>query len=205
MNRSEHKVSAFVHLVGAALALVGLPVLIVVAAMEGTARHVVAFTIFGSTLVLLFLFSSLYHAVKGPAKPVLKKIDCILIFWLIAGTYTPVCLIALGGTLGWTLVGINWGLAVVGTVNEAIAWKYHRAVSHALYLAMGWLALPAFAPVVKALGGMGFALILAGGFFYTGGLVFYAWKRLPHSHGIWHAFVLAGSICHFFSVLLFVR
>jgi hemolysin III len=205
MNRSEHKVSALVHLVGAALALGGLPVLVVVAALEGTARHVVTFTIFGSTLVFLYLCSALYHAVEGPAKPILKKMDCIAIFWLIAGTYTPICLVTLKGPLGWTLVGVNGGLAVAGTVNEALAWKYHRAVSHALYLAMGWLALPAVAPVVKGLGGMGFALIVAGGFFYTGGLVFYAWKRVPHSHGIWHAFVLAGSVCHFLSVILFVR
>lgn len=205
MNRSEHKVSALVHLIGAALALGGLPVLIVVAASQGTARHVVTFTIFGSTLVFLYLCSTLYHAVEGPAKPILKKMDCIAIFWLIAGTYTPVCLVTLKGPMGWTLVAINWGLAILGTVNESLAGKYHRAVSHALYLVMGWLALPAFAPVLRQLGKVGFGLILAGGVFYTGGLLFYAWKRVPHSHGIWHAFVLAGSVCHFLSVILFVR
>lgn len=205
MTDREHKVSAWVHLVGAALAIGGLPVLVAVAAREGSARHIVAFTIFGSTLVLLYLFSTLYHAIDGPAKPILKKFDCIAIFWLISGTYTPVCLVTLRGPLGWTLVGINWGLAVLGTINEATAWRYHRAVSHALYLGMGWLALPAFAPVIRGMGMVGFAFILAGGVFYTGGLAFYAWKRLPYSHGIWHACVVAGSACHFISVLLFVR
>lgn len=187
------------------MALGGLPVLIVVAASQGTARHVVAFTIFGATLAFLYLCSTLYHAVEGPAKPILMKIDCIAIFWLIAGTYTPFCLITLKGPLGWTLVGVNWSLALLGTINEAMAWKHHRAVSHALYLVMGWLALPVLAPIVSRLGWFGIGLVLAGGLFYTGGLVFYAWKRIPHSHGIWHAFVLAGSVCHFLSIILFVR
>lgn len=205
MNASEERVSAWIHLVGVILALVGLPLLVVVAVFAGTARHVVSFAIFGTTLLLLYLASTVYHSVSGPAKPVLKKLDCIAIFWLIAGTYTPVCLVTLNGALGWTLAGIVWGLAIVGTVNEALAWRWHRPVSHALYLTMGWLALPAFGPVVKNMGWTGFGLILAGGVLYTGGLVFYAWERLPHSHGIWHALVLAASACHFISVLLYVR
>lgn len=203
-DRGE-RLNVITHLLGTVLALAGLPLLIFTATLRGTARHVVSFAIFGTTLVLLYLFSTVYHSVRGPAKPVFKKLDCIAIFWLIAGTYTPIGLVTLEGTLGWVLVGTNWGLALAGTINEAIGWSRHRAVSHALYLLMGWLALPAFAPLVRSLGPVGFALIVVGGFFYTGGLIFYVRKQVPHSHGIWHAFVLAGSACHFISVLFFVR
>lgn len=197
--------NSITHLVGTALAIAGLPLLVVVAARTGEATPVVSFAIYGTTLVLTYLLSTLYHAVRGRAKKTLQKLDHIAIYFLIAGTYTPVALVTLGGGLGWTLFGINWGLAAVGVALEFIPWRRSRAVALALYPIMGWLALPALGPLVVALGPGGTSLALAGSLLYTGGLVAYASEKIPHHHGIWHLFVLGGSICHFLLVLLYVR
>jgi hemolysin III len=197
--------NSITHLVGTVLALIGLPFLVLAAARSGEAIPVVSVSIFGSTLVLLYLLSTLYHSVRGRAKDVFQKLDHLAIYFLIAGTYTPVALLALGGTSGWTIFGINWGLALVGVVVEFIPWKHSRVISHILYVLMGWLALVAIGSILRGAGALGGALILAGGIFYTAGIGFYAWKRIPHHHGIWHLFVLGGSICHYVAILMLVR
>ena len=196
--------NSITHLVGTVLALIGVPFLVIAAARSGETIPVVSASIFGSTLVLLYLLSTLYHSVRGRAKELFQKLDHLAIYLLIAGTYTPVALVALGGTAGWTIFGVNWGLALVGIVVEFIPWKHSRVISHILYVAMGWLALVALGSILRGTGVIGGTLILAGGILYTAGIGFYAWKRLPHHHGIWHLFVLGGSICHYVAILLLV-
>ena len=199
------RLNSITHLVGTVLALIGLPFLVIAAARSGEAIPVVSVSIFGTTLVLLYLLSTLYHSVKGPTKELFQKLDHLAIYLLIAGTYTPIALVALGGTAGWTIFGINWGLAIVGIVVEFIPWKHSRVISHILYVAMGWLAVFALGSIFDGTGALGGFLILAGGVFYTAGILFYAWKRIPHHHGIWHLFVLGGSICHYVAIMMLLR
>jgi hemolysin III len=147
----------------------------------------------------------LYHSVRGPAKNVLRKLDHCAIYLLIAGSYTPFTLVSLRGAWGWPLFGTVWALALFGILQEIWFAKGTRTVSLVIYVMMGWLALVAVAPLISALSWGGFALLAAGGLLYTIGIAFYALdERLPHGHGIWHLFVLAGSACHYFTVLFYV-
>ena len=193
------------HLVGAALALAGSVVLVVLAARLGDPWKIVGFSIYGVMLVTLYVFSALYHSVRGPAKDVLRKFDHCAIYLLIAGTYTPFALVSLRGSWGWWIFGVIWGLALLGIVQEV--WLAHgaRIWSLAIYVLMGWLALVAVVPLRQALTPAGFVWLAAGGAFYTLGIVFYVLDhRIRHGHGLWHLFVLGGSICHFFTILLYV-
>ena len=194
------------HLIGAALALAGSVVLIVLAARLGDPWKIVSFSIYGVMLVLLYVFSTLYHSVRGPAKSVLQKFDHCSIYLLIAGTYTPFALVSLrSGPWGWWLFGVIWGLALVGIVQEIWWAKGARILSLIIYVLMGWLAMAVVLPLWKALTPAGFAWLVAGGACYTLGIVFYVLDhRVRHGHGLWHLFVLGGSICHFFTVLLYV-
>ncbi len=193
------------HLVGASLALVGATWLVVQAALQGDPWRIVSFSIYGGALVLLYVFSTLYHSLRGRAKDVLRKFDHCSIYLLIAGSYTPFLLVSLRGAWGWSLFGVVWGLALVGIAQEVWLARGARITSLVIYLLMGWLALVAVSPLWQVLGPSGFAGLLAGGACYTGGVVFYVNdERWRHGHGIWHLFVLAGSICHFLTVLLFV-
>ncbi|MDB5928904.1 MAG: channel protein hemolysin family [Polaromonas sp.] len=193
------------HLVGAALALAGTAVLVVMAARLGDPWKIVSFSIYGAMLVLLYVFSTLYHSVRGPAKNVLQKFDHCAIYLLIAGTYTPFALVSLRGAWGWSLFGVIWGLALVGIVQEIWLARGARIVSLIIYILMGWLAMVAVLPLWRALTPAGFAWLAAGGACYTLGIVFYALDdKVRHGHGLWHLFVLAGSACHFFTVLLYV-
>ena len=193
------------HLIGAALALAGSVVLIVLAARLGDPWKIVSFSIYGVMLVLLYVFSTLYHSVRGPAKSVLQKFDHCSIYLLIAGTYTPFALVSLRGIWGWWLFGVIWGLALVGIVQEIWWAKGARILSLIIYVLMGWLAMAVVLPLWKALTPAGFAWLVAGGACYTLGIVFYVLDhRVRHGHGLWHLFVLGGSICHFFTVLLYV-
>ena len=193
------------HLIGAALALAGSVVLIVLAARLGDPWKIVSFSIYGVMLVLLYVFSTLYHSVRGPAKSVLQKFDHCSIYLLIAGTYTPFALVSLRGIWGWWLFGVIWGLALVGIVQEIWWAKGARILSLIIYVLMGWLAMAVVLPLWKALTPTGFAWLAAGGACYTLGIVFYVLDhRVRHGHGLWHLFVLGGSICHFFTVLLYV-
>ncbi len=193
------------HLVGAALALAGAVVLVVMAARLGDPWKIVSFSIYGAMLVALYVFSTLYHSVRGHAKNVLRKFDHCSIYLLIAGSYTPFALVSLRGNWGWTLLGIVWGLAALGIVQELWLAKGARVLSLVIYILMGWLALVAVLPLWQALTPAGFAWLAAGGVCYTAGIFFYAKDhKFRHGHGLWHLFVLAGSICHFVTVLLYV-
>ena len=193
------------HLVGAGLAVAGTAVLVVVAARLGDPWKIVSFSIYGAMLVALYVFSTLYHSVRGRAKNVLRKFDHCSIYLLIAGSYTPFALVSLRGAWGWSLLGAVWGLALLGIVQEIWLAKGARVLSLVIYLLMGWLALVAVAPLWQALTPAGFAWLVAGGALYTAGIVFYATDhKVRHGHGVWHLFVLGGSACHFFTVLLHV-
>ncbi|MEO7851906.1 MAG: hemolysin III family protein [Rubrivivax sp.] len=199
------KFNAITHLVAAALALPAAIVLIVLAAMSGDAWKVVSVSIYGLTLVLLYTFSTLYHSVRGRAKTVLRKLDHQSIYLLIAGSYTPFCLVTLRGAWGWSLFGVVWGLAVIGGLQELWPIGKERILSVVLYVVMGWVALIAVVPLLGVLGAAGFAWVATGGVLYTLGIVFYALdKRLPWAHGVWHLFVLAGSAAHYFAILHYV-
>jgi hemolysin III len=193
------------HLLGTVLAAGGAVVLIVLAARQGNPWKIVSFGIYGATLLLLYLFSTLYHSLHGKAKDVFRKLDHYAIYLLIAGTYTPFTLVTLHGAWGWSLFGAIWGLAVLGIVVDSLSWGKRRILPVMIYLAMGWLVLLALKPLLKALPPAGFTWLLAGGVFYTVGVVFFALdQRVRHGHGIWHLFVLAGSACHYFTILFYV-
>lgn len=193
------------HLAGTALAATGAVVLVVLAARLGDAWKIVAFSIYGAMLVLLYAASTAYHSARGRAKAVLQKLDHCSIYLLIAGSYTPFALVSLRGPWGWALLGTVWALALVGIVQELCWARGARVLSLVLYVAMGWLALVAVVPLWRALTPTGFTWLAAGGAVYTLGIVFYAAdQRIPHGHGVWHLFVLGGSACHFVTVLRFV-
>ena len=199
------KFNAITHLVGAILALVGSIVLIVLAAMHGDAWKVVSVSIYGVTLVLLYSFSALYHSLRGRAKIILRELDHHSIYLLIAGSYTPFCLVTLRGAWGWTLLGVVWGLALLGSLQELKFKSGARILSIVIYVVMGWVAVLALVQLRQALGPSGFAWLLAGGLFYTIGIVFYVLDtRLTHAHGIWHLFVIAGSASHYIAILFYV-
>ena len=193
------------HLVGAGLAVLGSVLLIVTAARLGDPWKIVSFSIYGAMLVALYVASTLYHSVRGRAKTILQKFDHCSIYLLIAGSYTPFALVSLRGPWGWSLLGAVWTLAVVGILQEIWFAKGARVLSLVIYLLMGWLALVAVLPLWEALTPSGFAWLVAGGLFYTVGIIFYvADQRIRHGHGVWHLFVLGGSSCHFFTVFFFV-
>ena len=197
--------NSITHVVGAALAAAGGVLLIVLAAQSGDPWKIVSFSIYAAMLLTLYVTSSLYHSVRGAAKNVLQKMDHCAIYLLIAGTYTPFTLVTLRGAWGWSLFGIVWGLAVIGIAQEIWYAKGARILSLVIYVLMGWLAVLGIVPLIAALGGTGFAWLAAGGLCYTGGIVFYALDRkIRHGHGIWHLFVLGGSICHYITVLAYV-
>ena len=197
--------NSITHLIGAALALAGGAVLVIFAAMERDARKIVSYSVYGLTLFLLYLASTLYHSLAGPAKAVFRMLDYQAIYLLIAGTYTPFTLIALQGPLGWWLFGTIWGLAVLGIVIDAFPSNGVRVLPIVIYLAMGWLCLFALDSLIAALPPEGFRWLLIGGIFYTSGIVFFILDhRYPWCHGVWHLFVLAGSVCHYVTILLFL-
>lgn len=199
------KFNAITHLVGAVLALAGTVVLIFLSTSDGDPWKVVSVSIYGTTLVLLYSFSTLYHSLRGRAKDILRAVDHQSIYLLIAGTYTPFCLVTLRGPWGWSLFGAVWGLAVLGGLQELLRNSRARILSLAIYVVMGWGALAAVVPLTDALGWTGFAWVAAGGLFYTLGIVFYLLDtRLTHAHGIWHLFVIAGSGTHYFAILHYV-
>lgn len=199
------KFNALTHLAAAALVLPGAIVLLVLSAMGGDPWKVVSVSIYGVTLVLLFTSSALYHSLRGRAKKVLRKLDHQSIYLLIAGSYTPFCLVTLRGPWGWSLLGVVWGLAALGSLQELWPRGEARILSVVIYVVMGWVVLVALVPLQHALGPVGFAWVAAGGAFYTVGIVFYALDaRLAHAHGVWHLFVVAGSGAHYVAILRYV-
>jgi hemolysin III len=197
--------SSVIHGVGIVLSIAGLATLVAFAALHGNALTVVACAVFGTSLVLLYTASTLYHSISvAAAKPALRALDHIAIYVLIAGTYTPFTLIVLPGAWGWSLFAAVWALALVGSVLELGVLKRYHKLAVLLYIGMGWIGLVAFGPLSKQLQVGGTALLLAGGVAYTLGVPFYLWRKLPYHHALWHVFVLAGSVLHFLAVLLYV-
>ncbi|MGB5835205.1 MAG: hemolysin III family protein [Thiohalocapsa sp.] len=202
MQRTE-RFNSISRLVGAALALAGGAVLVTLAAKTGDAQAIVSSSIYVFTLFLLFLTSTLYHSLNGRPKRVFRVLDHQAIYLLIAGTYTPCTLVGLKGTLGWVMFGAIWGLAIFGIVFDALPHRGPRVVPMLIYLLMGWLCVFALKPVLAALPPEVFRLLLVGGIFYTSGILFYALDRwYPACHGVWHLFVLAGSMSHYGAVVL---
>ena len=197
--------NSITHIVGAALALAGLVVLTVKAGLKGDMWRIASFSVYGVTLLLLYSFSALYHSLEGRAKRIFRVLDHQAIYLLIAGTYTPFMLVPLRGVWGWWMFGIIWGLAITGIVLESLPRKAPRALRVCIYLLMGWMIMTALGPLLRALPGRGFALLAAGGVFYTGGVYFYVKDdKFPYFHGIWHLCVLCGSLCHYFAVLFYI-
>ena len=202
LTLKEEIFNSITHGIGTILSIAALVTLVILAVMKGDAWHVVSFTIYGSTLILLYLSSTLYHSFTNEKiKNLFARFDHAAIFLLIAGTYTPFLLTVLRGTLGWTLFGIIWGVAIAGVVIRSIYLTRFRKLMVALYLAMGWMFVVAVGPMIKNLPLTSIIFLFLGGIFYSVGVVFYMWRNLKYGHGIWHLFVLAGSIMHFFAVV----
>jgi hemolysin III len=194
--------NAITHLIGFVLALIGTIVAVTLAAHSGGTMKIVAVSVYGGMLVVLYLSSTLYHSLRGKAKQVFHVFDHCSIYLLIAGTYTPFTLTVLRGPWGWWLFGIVWTLALLGVAKDVFFRGRYRAVSVVLYLLMGWMVVAAFEPLQSALPPSGLVLLATGGIIYTVGVVFFALsKRVVHMHGVWHLFVIAGSVCHYFAVV----
>ena len=197
--------NSITHLVGAALALAGAVILIVYASLKGDVWNIVSFSIYGPSLFLLYALSTIYHSLHGRWKVIFQKLDHISIYLLIAGTYTPMTLVALQGAWGWSLFGVVWGLAILGIVLDVLHKKGLRIFQMAIYFVMGWLIVIASYPLIESLPLGGLLWLLAGGLLYSGGIVFYAMdKKIRHGHGIWHLFVLAGSISHYIMIFVYI-
>ncbi|MDR0250373.1 MAG: hemolysin III family protein [Burkholderiales bacterium] len=197
--------NAISHCAGAVLALSGSTLLIVLASLYGTVWHIVSTSIYGASLTVLYTISTFYHSLRGRFKHVFQCLDHCAIYLLIAGTYTPFTLVTLHGAWGWTLFGINWGLAVFGIVQELWLGRRTRILSLPIYIVMGWLVVIAIKPLMAALPVAGLVWLAAGGLFYTFGTIFYILdEKIRHGHGIWHLFVLAGSVCQFVAILFYV-
>lgn len=191
--------------VGLCLSIAALAILVVFASLGGDAWRIVGVSIYGASLVLLFLFSTLYHSISSKkAKHFFEILDHCMIYVLIAGTYTPFALVTLRGPWGWSLFGTIWGLAILGILFKIFFISRFRALSAIVYLLMGWIVIIALDPLLKNLAPAGVLWLLAGGIIYSVGLIFYVWKKMIFSHTVWHLFVLMGCCCHFFSVLYYV-
>ncbi len=193
------------HGIGTGLSIAGLTLLVVLAALFGDVYHIVSFSVYGVTLVLLYLASTLYHSFQNPrVKRVFKVIDHASIFLLIAGTYTPFLIVGIRSTLGWTLLAIVWGLAVLGVSFKALFIHRFQKLSVLAYILMGWLSVVAFKEMLDNIPLGGLIWLGVGGVVYTLGVIFYALKKYRYTHAIWHIFVMGGSLCHYFAVLFYL-
>lgn len=201
----EELANSLTHGFGTVLGVAGLVVLVVLAALHGDAWRVVSFSIYGGTLISLYLVSTLYHGIQHPrVKSVLQIIDHATIYLLIAGTYTPFLLVNLRGAWGWTLLSIIWGLALLGMGFQSLFIRRQGKLSIMTYILMGWLCVIALREMLVSIHPGGLIWLAVGGVLYTMGVLFYVWHRLPYNHAIWHLFVLAGSTSHFFAILFYV-
>jgi hemolysin III len=204
-SKKEEIANAAIHGIGALLSVAALILLIIFSSLEGTALHVVSFIIYGVTMLLLYLSSTLVHSFpEGKTKDLFEIFDHSSIYLFIAGTYTPILFHVVQGTLGWVLFGIVWGMAAMGVVFKSFFSKKFLFTSTFLYILMGWLIVIAWKPLLMNLSSNGLLLLVIGGVLYTVGTVFYVWRSFPYHHAIWHLFVLAGSILHFFVILLYI-
>lgn len=199
------KFNAWTHLVGAILATIGAVWMLVVATMTEDIWKIISVAVYGVALVMLYSASTVYHSVRGRAKVIMQKVDHFSIYLLIAGSYTPFCLVTLHGTWGWTLFGIVWALAIIGILQEIKPRSEARVMSIVIYAVMGWIVLVAVKPLLAALGMAGFVWLALGGVFYTVGIIFFAFDtKVRHFHGVWHLFVIAGSLLHFVAISRYV-
>lgn len=201
-TKREEIANSITHGIGTALSIAALVLLIVFASIHGNAWHVVSFTLFGSTMLLLYLFSTLLHSFPpGKAKSVFEIFDHSAIYFFIAGTYTPFLFVAVNGALGWTLFGIVWGLAIFGTVFKVFFVDRFLTLSTILYVVIGWLIVFAWKPLMAAVPTSGLFFLVIGGIIYSVGAIFYVWRGFKYHHAVWHLFVIAGSVMHFFAVM----
>ncbi|MFD2045441.1 hemolysin III family protein [Ornithinibacillus salinisoli] len=204
-SKGEEIANAITHGIGAVLSLAGLVILIVFSSIHGTAWHVVSFTIFGSTMFILYMSSTLVHAMPpGKAKDLFEIFDHSSIYLFIAGTYTPFTFIVIQGALGWTMFGIVWGLAIAGTIFKSFFVKKYLFTSTFLYIVMGWMVVMGWRQITDNLNFNGIVLLVIGGLCYTIGAVFYVWRGFKYHHMVWHLFVIAGTTVHFFCVLFYL-
>lgn len=204
-SKGEEIANAVIHGIGAMLSIAGLVILIVYASLYGTAWHVVSFTIFGSTMVLLYISSTTLHALpEGKIKDLFEIFDHSSIYLFIAGTYTPISFIVIKGALGWTILGIIWGLAIGGIVFKSFFVKKYLFTSTILYILMGWMVVIGWGRIVENLNVNGIILLVIGGVFYTVGAIFYVWRGFKYHHAVWHLFVVAGTTAHFFCILFYL-
>ncbi|MFA6940295.1 MAG: hemolysin III family protein [Clostridiaceae bacterium] len=204
-TKKENLVNAITHGIGAALAVAALVILIVFSSIYGDAWYVVSFTIYGVSLVLLYTISTLYHSLTGyKAKKVFQIMDHSSIYILIAGTYTPILLTVLRSPKGWVIFGVIWGLTILGIAIQPFIINKHDIISTVIYIIMGWLIVTQLGSLVRAIPRISVIFLILGGVLYTLGAVLYLVKKIPYNHGIWHLFVLAGSIFHFFTILFLV-
>ena len=201
----EEIAHSITHGVGVALSVAGLTVLLVLAVLYGNAYQIVSFSIYGATLIFLYLASTLYHSFQNPRlKGVFQIIDHSAIYLLIAGSYTPFLLVAIRGVWGWTLLVIIWGLAILGVSFKTLFIHRFEKLSVLTYILMGWLCVVALNELLVSIPLGGLIWLAAGGVVYTLGVIFYAMHRIPYTHAVWHVFVLGGSICHYFAVLFYL-
>jgi hemolysin III len=201
----EEIFNSITHGIGALISIAGLVFLIVFSIMYGHFNHIISCTIFGSTLVLLYTASTLYHSFQKPnLKHVFKILDHSCIYVLIAGTYTPFLLVTIKGVVGWSMFALVWSLTVIGVLFKIFFVHRFKIISTIAYILMGWLVIFAIKPLFQTLPGGGLAWLICGGLAYTLGTIFYAWEKLPFNHAIWHLFVLTGSVCHFCAVMFYV-
>ena len=201
----EEIANSITHGIGAGLSVAGLTLLVVLAGLYGDVYQIVSFSIYGATLVILYLASTLYHGFQHPrVKRIFRVIDHASIYLLIAGTYTPFLLIRVRSEWGWTLLIIVWGLAILGVGFKAVFIHRFLKVSVLTYILMGWLSVVAGKEMLANIPAGGLTWLAVGGVVYTVGVIFYAIKRIPYNHAIWHLFVLGGSICHFFGILFYL-
>lgn len=199
------KFNSFTHLAGAIGSLFGGIILLYIAIKEGDPWKIVSYSVFGATLITLYTCSTLYHSFSGRWKMIFQKFDHIAIYLLIAGTYTPFTLVTLRGDIGWIIFGVVWGLAAAGIIIDIIQKNGKRIIQLIIYLVMGWLAVFALEPLMNEISIFGLFWLITGGLFYTTGVIFYVLSnRYRYAHGIWHLFVLAGSLSHFITIVQFV-
>ena len=204
-SKQEEIANSITHGIGAILSISAIVILIVFSSLYGTAWHVVSFTIFGVTMFILYMSSTLLHSFpEGKAKDIFEIFDHSSIYFFIAGTYTPFLLIVIKGTMGWSLFGIVWSLAIAGTIFKCFFVKKYLFTSTVLYVVMGWLIVFAWKSLVNNLSPEGMIYLVIGGALYTLGAIFYVWRGFKYHHAVWHLFVIAGSALHFFCILLYV-
>ena len=202
---AEDVANSVSHSVGLGMSIVGMVILVVVAAMSGDTMRLVSAIIYGSTLVTLFAASTIYHSVRRPQlRRIFRVIDHSAVYLLIAGSYTPFTLVILDSAWGYPLCAVVWSMALVGVLYKIFWFGRFKGLSMALYLVMGWAMVVAIRPLLDALDPAGVILVFVGGLFYTGGVFFYAWEKLFLNHAIWHLFVLTAAVCHYLAILFYV-